>query len=154
LQFVLEGGLCQVHILGETKDKITECISSTELPDSIFDAAISALLHDMYGFSFFAVLVCMWNVLQMSLFNSFKESHQIKRRIERFANSVIFVKIKHLVLLRVSLLRWVGPLEEEEKSGAYHACCPVSNTTTCHLPLVLRFFIRCAINKLIIINNE
>jgi len=50
--FVVDGGICQVHMQSETREKIIESLKKLEISDHVFDSAITALLQDMYYNSF------------------------------------------------------------------------------------------------------
>lgn len=52
IQFVSERGLCQVNIRSDINDRIKEKINILEIPQDIFDDALSAIIQDMYYDSF------------------------------------------------------------------------------------------------------
>jgi hypothetical protein len=48
LQFINDGSVCQVHAPDETRTKIMKESVREEIPNTIFDAALAALIEDMH----------------------------------------------------------------------------------------------------------
>jgi hypothetical protein len=50
--FVKDDGICQVNVMGITRDKIVEDLQQTHISSDIFDDACSSIIQDMFANSF------------------------------------------------------------------------------------------------------